>query len=821
MERCKRGSCVAMPVGRIDAPPDRRWLCASTALALALTASGTAWAQDGANAGGGETLALEEVVVTARKRAENLLDVPVAVSSMSSDTIAATGVKSITEISQFTPGLTSQGQGAGGLPDRSANRLVFRGLSTSFGTIFINGAPYTGNNSPDVTDLERFEVLTGPQSVYFGRSTFSGAINLVTRRPSNDFDGRATAEVGTDGLYELRGVVEGPLFRDVVTARLSLRHYEFGGQYRSAVNNLRLGKQQTDNVSLAVAATPTSNLNLSLFYTYSRDNDGHPATAKLQTFGTTPLLNCNLGGTSRYFCGKLPSLSGINPAQIGDNIVVTDLIRSALVDNTLLNIGGFDLGPSLDHFGLRRDIHHVNSRVDYATDGGWQVSALGSYTHTSLTNLRALIGRDTSNVPNPFRTPATAALQPAFIQLAGLAKREVNDLFGEFRVASPQDKRLRATAGASYFKVYGPPTVGHLMTNVGPLPSTFDGGTDSGVRTPAIFGGLYFDIADDLTLSGEARYQWDKISQQAVFPVPGPFLEKTFRSFSPRVTIDYKVAPDQMLYATFSRGFKPGGFNAVLPTLNPVLAAQVPPGFNTFYDEEQLDNYEIGHKGSWLDRRLRTTLAVYYMQLTNGQVTTPVFLPGPPATPVNLVNNVGKVNLWGAEFSGDLLVNENLRVSGSVDYNDNEIKRSVFPDGVFIQGTTNVSGNMLDHVPKWRLSLSPVYAFDGPFGGRTSLRLDWLYSSKWFTDNGNSAYVGGRHLVNVRATFEHGDRLMFEAYVKNLFNDDTFYEALRAPETLYSATPPGLTPVITPTLNTIFLGLPEKRRFGAKVSVRF
>src|SRR5690606_36036420 len=105
-----------------------------------------------------------------------------------------------------------------------------------------------------------------------------------------------------------------------------------------------------------------------------------------------------------------------------------------------------------------------------------------------------------------------------------------------------------------------------------------------------------------------------------------PRLENTFESFSPRVTIDYRIADGQLLYGTVSRGFKPGGFNAVLPTLDPALAAQVPAGFNVFYEEEQLDNYEIGHKGSWLDHNLVTTLAVYRMQLTGGQVTTPVFL---------------------------------------------------------------------------------------------------------------------------------------------------------------------------------------------------
>src|SRR5690606_34293334 len=229
---------------------------------LALPANVQAQEDAAAEIATGSSEGLQEIVVTARKRAENLLDVPVAVSAVSASEIEATGVKSITEIADYTPGLTSQGQGAGGLPDRSASRLVFRGLSTSFGTVFINGAPYTGNNSPDITDLERFEVLTGPQSVYFGRSTFSGAINFVTEKPSNDYAARVSAEAGTDNFYELRGTIEGPLIRDVLTARVSARHYEFGGQYRSAVSGLPLGQQQTDHISLALAATPSANVDM-------------------------------------------------------------------------------------------------------------------------------------------------------------------------------------------------------------------------------------------------------------------------------------------------------------------------------------------------------------------------------------------------------------------------------------------------------------------------------------------------------------------------------------------------------------------------------
>ncbi len=796
----------------------------ASASALALLSAPEAWAQtasdDAAETTSGESASRPvegEIVVTARRREENLLDVPVAVSALTSDAIEATGVKNIGDISNFTPGLILEPQGTGGLPDRSANSLVFRGLSTTFGTIFINGAPYTGTNSPDVTDIERFEVLTGPQSVYFGRSTFSGAINYVTKTPSNEFQGRISAEASTYNTYEVRGSIEGAIIDDILTARLSARHYETGGQYRSAVSGLPLGEQRTDNISVAIAAKPSDNLDIGLLYSFSEDEDSQPAATKLRTFGTTPVLDCNLGGTSAYYCGALPDLSDLNPQLIGENTVFTDYVRNEYVNNAR-GYPLFGIGPKLDHFGLKRRVHHVNARIDYETDGGWQISALGSYTNTKSTNIRGLLGSDTSNIPNPF--PPILGPNQQFIGLSAIAQRDDSDLFGELRVSSPQDKRIRATIGSSYFKTFGEPAVGFGLVNIGRLPSAGSGGLDSGSKTPAVFGGVYFDLTDQLTISAEARYQWDKVAQQSVLPL-GPLLQNTFTSFSPRVTVDYEINPDHMIYATFSRGYNPGGFNPQVLALNPVQTGQLPPGIGITYDQEKLDNFEFGHKGKWLDGRLRTTLALYHMKFSNGQVVNDVFLSGPPTTSLSIVTNVGKVDLWGAEFSGNLFVNDNFSLAGTVDYNDNDIKAFTFPDGNFIQGSTNVTGNMLDHVSKWRFSLSPTFSVESSNGWTTRLRLDWLYRSKWFIDPSNTAYIKGRSIVNARMTWDSGKNFEFEIFAKNLLNDDTLTEGLRAPETLYSAAPPAYTTAITPTVNSIFLGLPEKRTFGAKATIRF
>src|SRR5205814_1370669 len=130
------------------------------------------------------------------------------------------------------------------------------------------------------------------------------------------------------------------------------------------------------------------------------------------------------------------------------------------------------------------------------------------------------------------------------------------------------------------------------------------------VLTPAIFGGVYFDLNDQITFSGEARYQWDHITQQQEYPAFGPRLSGTFTSFSPRATVDYKYSADSMVYATWSRGYRPGGFNGTILGLDPTILAQLTTlGSNLLFKQEKLDNFELGHKGTWLNNRLRTTVA--------------------------------------------------------------------------------------------------------------------------------------------------------------------------------------------------------------------
>ena len=344
----------------------------------------------------------DAIVVTARRREENMMSVPIAVAVMSSAAIEATGAKDLKDVAQFTPGLFIKPQGAGTTVDRSQARLVFRGLSTSEGPIFIDGAPFSGNGSPDVTDVERIEVLNGPQSVYFGRATFSGAVNYVTKRPGNEFGGRVSAEATTYDGFDGRLMVETPIVKDLLAVRVTARRYSYGGQYRNGIDGIRLGRESTTSASVAFALTPSSNLTVRGFYSFRHDNDGPPPSASLRAVGGAPRLECRLGGTGGpYWCGKLPSLSQLDPTTFGGNAIVDPLTRSELVENVRGTPTSFSTRWH-DEFGLKRITHHAHLRADFATDSGWEFSTLAAYSHNQSDRMISQNNLDTTNFVNPF-----------------------------------------------------------------------------------------------------------------------------------------------------------------------------------------------------------------------------------------------------------------------------------------------------------------------------------------------------------------------------------------------------------------------------------
>ncbi len=836
-------------------------------VAFALPTVGTAQDQAKPGASG---LVLEEVTVTARKVEENLMTVPMAITAMTAKDLEATGAKQLTDIMMMTPSFYfSNQQGASGRNDRTVNSLIFRGLFldrnfglTAGGQMFIDGAPVLGAMPPALSDVERVEILKGPQSAYFGRSAFVGAISFTTRDPSEDFRGRLSAESSTYNSQEVEASVEGPL-TETLAGRISLRNFERGGYYaNSALPEQRLGAQTTNSIAGTMVWKPTESLKVKTFANWFVDHDGAPAQGALlqdnfngrpQVDGSCPSFAQLPAGTTSagnpngmfpqragtadnsrslygYYCGTIPTVD-----QLPANVISADYdLSPTATSNALFN--GPESWYTFDQSfkktpGLRREATQANLRADWDFLGGYTLTSISAYHSDRYQTILDLNYRNGRDRVNPFFSAATAATRVPWLQAILLSQSYLNDFSQELRVTSPQEERFRWTLGANYFDGY---SRGGTVVGILPTGASFTAQkSEQTSKTPAVFGAAYFDIVENVTLGVEARYQKDKIFQQALavpqlgLPPTGVAaipLETEFKSFSPRVSLDWEYAPGSIVYALYSRGTRPGGFNAGYVTLPAIAIAElrtaVPDG-QLAYEEEELENLEIGLKSTWLDGRARTTLTVYQDEWTNGQVGTTV----PLASINNLVTvttNQGVVDLDGIEFEGKFAITSGFSVGATYALNNSEIKSyGKSPGGVDgscadcnnIYGSfVGVIGRPLPVVPETTWTVNAE--FNAPIRDNLNwfARADYMYQGSKYTDFSEVAKVGARKNLNARIGLR-GEAWTLEAFGTNLTDDKTVVSALGGIDVF--------TFLATPTKNAIRISPPIPQSFGVRATYTF
>jgi len=783
-------------------------LLPASLLALSMAPTNVAMGQEAAAS---ESITLEVVTVTARKREESIMEIPMAVSALSAEDIDNRGVTNLSQVAQFTPGFHSTNQVAGasnGRNDRSGKQVTFRGLSVSSGLVFIDGAPMTGTATPELNDITQIEVLKGPQSAYFGRSTFSGAVNFITRDPSEELKGRVRLEAGNYDLVDVSGAIEGAIIPGVLTARVSGRHMEQTGQYKNfAEPGETLGDRSTDSGSVTLKYTPTDSLTVRAMGSWVRDQDGPPVQAALKPGD----MNCNLGGTrGPWFCGKLPDSDKINPQYYSGQYRFNDQARDVLLNNTNGFATIFDPYYS-DEAGLKRDSIYSNLRIDYEFDNGYELSALTAYTWEKYQQVLNLSFRDGQNVPNNFGTYTPN------IWWFVASQQKTEDFSQEIRFSSPENRAFRWLVGLSYMEISAPGGSGvYGITPRGPGIVSTPVLNES--DTPAIFGGAYWDVTDRLTLSGELRYQEDTLVRQALVNalgqrVSGTRYETTFYSVSPRMIADFDFTDDHNGYVSWSQGVRPGGFNVAYAVQPPEVQAMLP-GVGVTFDEEKLTNYEVGLKSVWMDGRAQTRLAIYYAEWEDGQLGNSLTFT-PPGGNLNIVSvtaNVGQVDLQGVELEADFQATTNLKLTGSLAYTDSEIKSYICGDCLTIDGTTTSAiGNRLPQSSKINGALSADYSnllvgdFDW-FG-----RVDWVYRGNSYVTAGNYAIIPERQLTNVRFGVRNNGGLTVEGYVMNLFDDRTVSNASLGSEALYTFG----------TGQEVRYAPAEKRRFGVRATYSF
>ena len=825
----------------------------AVAIALATPISTQVFAQ-GSSA---DSFGLEEIVVTARRVEENLMTVPMAITAFSSKDIESAGLKSLNDVMRMTPSFNFVNQfGGSGRNDRSTNSLVFRGLYMSSnaglsagGLLFIDGAPVIGAQPPPIPDVDRIEVLKGPQSAYFGRSAFAGAINFVTKDPGKEFKAKLSAEYSSWNSHDAYLSMEGGL-GDNAAARLTLRNFERGGQYVNVADpgGKMLGGQSTSSASLTMTWEPSDNLKIKTYLNAFKDNDGPPAQLALKSesftgrvdangncipFSQAPAGTAALGQTAGsrasfgYICGTVPKVNGAirqyisgdwdtSPAATKNSLFNPPNPAWKIFDPSFNTSGGFD-----------REAFQGDIRVDYTFGGGYTLSSLTAAHRDKTMTLIDLNYRSARNIPNRFNAiPTFAATTVPWSQFLLISQGIFRDWSQELRLTSPQEKAVRWTLGLNYFDGHSPGGTVYGATPAGPLFVAAI--TEQNVETPAAFGGVYWDVNDQLTLSVEGRYQQDKLNQipkvgtngQVVTGLGATPLNATYNSFSPRVSLDFQITEDTLLYALFSRGYRPGGFNAGLVTSSQAtidaLKAAVPSA-GLVFEEEQLDNYEVGVKSTFLDGRARAVLTYFSSTWKNGQVanSVPIVVAG-TANLIPLVINNGEADLKGVEFEGQLQVNKQLKLAATFAYNDTEIVSYGLGTGAcldcsYVWGTfAGAIGNDLPTVPRTTWSLSAELGDKLSSGLDWFTRLDLMHQGAKFTDFSNAAQVGAKKTLNARAGLR-GEKWSVEVFGNNLTNDNVVEAALIGVDAItFLAVPPNK--------NELRVSPPLPRSYGLRVT---
>ncbi|MSO97900.1 MAG: hypothetical protein EXR11_06745 [Rhodospirillaceae bacterium] len=387
---------------------------------------------------------IEEVVVTARKRQEKLLETPVAVSAVTAKDIESLSLANLNDVTKATPGFFISTYGTQ-RNDRASQVLTVRGMPPSINTIpsasvFINGAPVTGGFVPGVGDLERVEVVKGPQSAYFGRSSFAGAINLVTKKPGDEFKGSVSMLGGSNSWHDLSASVETPLVTDMLRVRLSGRTYSTHGQYQNSEDLSRLGDRRTESIYGVIDYTPADNFRANVFVTHWEDKDGAPATGK---FTAANDFNCRAGGTGTYLCGTLPKFP---ESRLGVNFPLATPLTggNTFISLVVQNGGGFagPLGPARhSSAGLYREAWHATGTLEYDIPSlDVTLSSVTAYNQQYLDNIVNSYAEDLRSTPNVNfgRVPNVYSF-PTLL----LTQSKIKDFSQELRATSDQAQPLR------------------------------------------------------------------------------------------------------------------------------------------------------------------------------------------------------------------------------------------------------------------------------------------------------------------------------------------------------------------------------------------
>ena len=663
---------------------------------------------------------LPELFVTAQRRSESLQTVPVAVSAFSAEQMDIRQINETLDIARVIPNFV----GHNNTGPATSNAYFLRGLgstesvpsfdppvSTYVDDVYV--ARQNANNYA-LFDVERIEVLRGPQGTTFGRNTTGGAINVITRRPGDEFAARAKIEYGEYERYAVSGVVDIPISEQILT--------KFAGYYiedEGYVDNVTTGETLNDEKSWGVRADVRFLINDDVTWDVAVEGMGQDGTNLLTSFATPrksstgirkdcgspgvvadAVNGCGLGNDTETFAAYSKLSWDVNFGTLEFITGWRDLTQDYTLDfaNTPLEPGGFTIANQGEHTQFTQEIKlngQIGERIDYVAG----LFYMDEDNDTDFTDLSADCD------------PNTAGLQQCII-ISRKLENGTENISAYLQADFALNDQWTFTAGARWTEEEKDIAFSTLLA-----PGTVVPGTLLGM--PASYP-VFLDIStSELIAAG----------------IP---TEQTETKVTPKFGIEFQLNEDVLFYASATNGFKSGGWNARDDTGLGVAN----------FGPEEAWSYELGMKGDFLDDSLRINTAIFMADIEDLQLIEGAILPG-DAAPTFLTRNAGDLETWGVEAEIQYSPIENLDLFTAIGYLDAEY------DNLQI-----VTGSEPVRTPDWTISLGGTYRIplNNAYGDFV-LGADATWKDDHFTSTSNSAssFQDAYWVAQARVGFESED----------------------------------------------------------------
>lgn len=774
---------------------------------------------------------LEEVVVTAQKREQTLQDVSTAVTAIGSDRLASGKIDNLEDLQFIVPSITLGN-------DFNMAKVFIRGVGANTSTtgsetgvaMHVDGV-FIGRAEAQLTslfDLERVEVLRGPQGSLYGRNAVGGSINLVTAKPTQETEGYGRVTIGNYNTLNVEGAVSGAI-TDRILARAAFKSEDRGGFGKNPVTGNDVDDLNRKMARIHLQFLPNDDWDVMLTGEwYHQDDASRALKYRRAAFPGVPRLLAGAfqtpgpsltAGNGTFARRTRDHASEVDPATFTDTWSVTGHINWRVNDEiTLKNITNYryfwsfitqDLDIAAVQNSLlttgfnatvqRRDVEsrQYSTEFQFQFNNNWMDSVLGFFYFDERQRPVDTVGLGA--VAGQAHTLTTLA-NPADPTAGGIVPGPPGYPFGPFPTGLEIDGVFIPERAVD-------PNVALVQCNT----AEHDGGgvgqtippkrvclkSDLGTDVWAVFGqvnvnlGRFIDGLDTVNLKLGGRYSEEKrtvsnpsviIARNGLGPVimtttAATSVAETFEDFTPEVGIEWRAAPEMMFYYTYSEGFKAG-------------AGENGAGSTVIVDPEEIENHEFGLKSSWFDNRLNVNLSGYFYDLTGQQINKT--LAGGPAGFSTIFENAAETEAHGIELEFSATPTEVLRINGSVSYLKSEYvdfltidpldPRNIVTPGVSDgnpatdfapQPEIQLAGNPTRNSPEWAGNLHVEYDFVGlglPYDGWLTLMGDYIYrDDTFFTEfnrliEGQDAYT----LLDFNLRYTSGNEKFFaDLWVKN------------------------------------------------------